>query len=393
MTKVLAIGAISLGISVLYLLWERLAQEWRLKKIPLRVCITGTRGKSSVTRLIAAALREAGYRTLAKTTGSKPVIIFPDGKEREIGRRGSASILEQKEVVRLASRFGVRAIVVELMSIQEECLSTEAARLLKPHLLAITNVRLDHLDLMGSSKSKIARVLASAIRPGCTVFVLEEETRPEFLERAGKIGAKIFRVGGGSIEPGLEFAENVRLATAVSDFVGITSETVSRARRAAKPDFGSLKVWTTTLGTPPREVMLVNGFAANDPESSLAVLSKIQTTALARGKRFIGLFNVREDRGDRSLQWLRALQEESWSPLETIVFVGYYPHALSLKKRLEGLVKARVLADREKEPAALTAGLVSRDPREAMVIGLGNMKGLGQALVEYWEEVGNPGGG
>ncbi|MCK7480234.1 MAG: hypothetical protein M0C28_25450 [Candidatus Moduliflexus flocculans] len=74
--------------------------------VPLRIGVTGTRGKSSVTRLIAAALRGSGRRTLAKTTGSRPMLILPDGTEREIPRPGPATILEQKRLLRIARAEG-----------------------------------------------------------------------------------------------------------------------------------------------------------------------------------------------------------------------------------------------------------------------------------------------
>jgi UDP-N-acetylmuramyl tripeptide synthase len=41
-----------------------------LRAIPIRVHVNGTRGKSSVARLIAAGLRAGDIRTVAKTTGS-----------------------------------------------------------------------------------------------------------------------------------------------------------------------------------------------------------------------------------------------------------------------------------------------------------------------------------
>ena len=43
-----------------------------LKAIPVRIHVNGTRGKSSVTRLIAAGLRQAGMIACAKTTGTLP---------------------------------------------------------------------------------------------------------------------------------------------------------------------------------------------------------------------------------------------------------------------------------------------------------------------------------
>ena len=57
-----------------------LTGEWlihlrALNRIPIRIHVNGTRGKSSVTRLISAGLREAGFAVLGKTTGSDPRIL------------------------------------------------------------------------------------------------------------------------------------------------------------------------------------------------------------------------------------------------------------------------------------------------------------------------------
>ena len=59
-----------------------------LGAVPLRVHVNGTRGKSSVTKAIAALFRELGKKAVGKTTGTLPVVIEPDGTERRIGRRG-----------------------------------------------------------------------------------------------------------------------------------------------------------------------------------------------------------------------------------------------------------------------------------------------------------------
>ena len=74
-------------IIFLYLAAEKILHEKRLKRIPIRIHVNGTRGKSTVTRLIAASLRRVGIRTLAKTTGTIPRLILPDGKEETILRR------------------------------------------------------------------------------------------------------------------------------------------------------------------------------------------------------------------------------------------------------------------------------------------------------------------
>ena len=57
-----------------------------LLKIPTRIHVNGTRGKSSVTRLIAAGIRESGLKTYAKTTGTTPRIIDNKGNDIELDR-------------------------------------------------------------------------------------------------------------------------------------------------------------------------------------------------------------------------------------------------------------------------------------------------------------------
>ena len=53
-----------------YGVWEWRRHARNVARIPIRVHVNGTRGKSSVTRLIAAGLRAGGVRTFAKTTGT-----------------------------------------------------------------------------------------------------------------------------------------------------------------------------------------------------------------------------------------------------------------------------------------------------------------------------------
>ena len=69
---------------------ESIAHRRNLNRIPIRIHVNGTRGKSSVTRLIAAGLRGAGIRTFAKTTGTLPRMILPDGSEIPVDRESAS---------------------------------------------------------------------------------------------------------------------------------------------------------------------------------------------------------------------------------------------------------------------------------------------------------------
>src|SRR5690625_5679954 len=57
--------------------------EWNdhkkhVKALPIRVNVNGIRGKSTVTRLITGIIKEAGYKTIGKTTGTSARLIYWD---------------------------------------------------------------------------------------------------------------------------------------------------------------------------------------------------------------------------------------------------------------------------------------------------------------------------
>lgn len=54
---------------ILHWIFEYRRHKRNVEAIPIRVHVNGTRGKSSVTRLIAAGLRAGGRKTVAKITG------------------------------------------------------------------------------------------------------------------------------------------------------------------------------------------------------------------------------------------------------------------------------------------------------------------------------------
>src|SRR5512137_2539029 len=97
-TREFIVLAACLAGTLLYFGLELFRLERARRRVGRRIAVTGTRGKSGVTRLIAAGLRASGAKVLAKTTGSKPVVILPDGSEREIARAGPPSVREQVRI-------------------------------------------------------------------------------------------------------------------------------------------------------------------------------------------------------------------------------------------------------------------------------------------------------
>jgi gamma-polyglutamate synthase len=390
---------VTVGLVIGYLAVERVRLGRDQAAIPLRIAVTGTRGKSTVARQLAAVLREDGRTVVAKTTGSEAVVVLPDGGERPVKRRGRPSIIEQTRFLRLAATLRADVAVAEVMSIHADNHRVETERLLRPHLVLITNARVDHTDAMGRSPDAVAEVLALDIQPGARVFVPAGECRPAFRERAARVGATLVEVpevgepgpGDEPAEAVVAFPENAALVTAAARWLGVDDGTIRAGIHAARHDLGAVRVWRYDPPAAPVECFLVNAFAANDPESTLRILNLVMRRLGAEAGRCRGLLSLRPDRGDRSAQWLDALNEGALERFASLHVCG--PHARAVRWRLRrgrggtaerdpGHVPVHVL--RDTRPAAIMDAMLREAAPGDVVFGFGNIGGTGAELVEHW---------
>ena len=172
----MGIGIIFLVFSVLVLLglFEALIHRRNLASIPIRIHVNGTRGKSSVTRLIAGGLRAGGIITCAKTTGTLARMILPDASEYPVFRPAGANVIEQVRIVSTAAGYGAKAIVLECMALQPHLQWLCESRFLKASHGVITNARPDHLDVMGPEEKDVALALAGTIPIKAKLFTAEK---------------------------------------------------------------------------------------------------------------------------------------------------------------------------------------------------------------------------
>jgi len=376
------------GVLIVLGALELILHRRRLSRIPIRIHVNGTRGKTSVTRLIAGGLREAGVRCVVKTTGTVPRFVLPNGREVPVYRPGGANIIEQKQAVTMAAAQRAEALVVECMALQPQLQWLSESKLVRATHGVITNARPDHLDVMGPTEDDVAHALGATVPVGGVFFTAERRHRAFFQQVCDDRGTK-FRgseeisspVTDDDLEgfPYLEHKENVELALSVCEELGIDNETALRGMWRAKPDPGAMT--EADVEFFGRRIVFVNGFAANDPISTQYIWEQ----SLRRHRelhRRIAVFNCRSDRADRSEQLAQSYSR--WTQADEVVLLGTGQYIFARAAVKSGLDPTRLVFVDRTHPGDIFEILLGLAGSSALVMGLGNIAGPGLALAEYF---------
>ncbi len=291
-----------------YLVVERARHRRQLAQLPTRIVVNGIRGKSSVTRLIAGALRANDRRTVfAKTTGTAARLIYPNGREVPIRRGlGGVNVIEQIGVVRRAVHAGADTLVIECMAVLPELQQVNQELLIEGDVVVITNVREDHLEEMGPTLDDVARSLSRSMPHRGTVVTAERERLHVLQEEADRRQCNLIAVDPDTVTDAemrrfrwITFKENVALALAVAQLCGVDRATALKGMWQAAPDPGVLRV--DACSHQGRRFAAVNLFAANDPASTLMNIRLLRERRLI-GDRVAVVINCRPDRIERNGQ-------------------------------------------------------------------------------------------
>ena len=306
-------GIVILGLTLLGVViswWiERRDYERRLDKLKIRIYVNGIRGKSTVTRLIAGVLREAGIQTLAKTTGSAAMVILPNGEEIPIRRRSSATIMELFNIAKQYLEKDTEAIVFETMALFPANQTASQELLVKGNINVITNIREDHQDVMGESLEEIADTLSLMIPHNGILITAEDRShlRERLTENAQARGSRLVYSDPNWVTERdltgfnyLSFRENISIGLAVADILGIPRSTAIRGMWNARPDIGVVNIQRTTWKT--KEIVWIPLFAVNDRESTIISVNALQPYYDPSATR-IGILNNRYDRADRAMRF------------------------------------------------------------------------------------------
>ncbi len=146
--------------------------------------VVGTNGKSTATRTIAALLRAEGLRAGAYTsphvTGWSERIQV-DGSdadfERAVARvRPYADGATQFEVLTAAAFGEFREAGVDVAVVEAGLGGRlDATNVIDAPVVLLTNVALDHTDVLGDTREQIAREKLAVVRAGATLVVGEPE--------------------------------------------------------------------------------------------------------------------------------------------------------------------------------------------------------------------------
>jgi poly-gamma-glutamate synthase PgsB/CapB len=371
--------------------WEFHLHQRRIPRVPLRVLVNGTRGKSSVTRLIAGGLRRGGLVTLGKTTGTKPRLITPDGVDHPIHRVGRPNIIEQVMVFRRALELRAEALVTECMAILPPNQTIMQDQLVRSTIGVITNVRADHLDDMGPGLEDVARCLARTIPRDGIVFTAERDHLPLLEEEARRRHARLVAVTGEEVDPAVlrrfsycEHRENIAVALAVCEHAGVPRATALEGMAEAAPDPGVLRLYE--IPHAGHRVLFVNAFAANDPDSYVRIWDLLAPLAAEAGHTTV-IVNCRRDRVQRTESLADLIARRLQAGL--FVLAGEATTPLEVRARALGLRPDRLVNLGGAAAAQVVDGVLARITGDTLVVGIGNIVGLGEEIVAHFAAQGH----
>ncbi|MFC9750306.1 poly-gamma-glutamate synthase PgsB [Streptomyces niveus] len=361
-----------------------------LNRIPSRVLVNGIRGKSSITRLCAGALRGGDLVTVAKTTGTAARFIHPDATEEPVYRKfGIANVVEQIGIVRRAAAYNPDALVIECMAVMPALQEINQSKLIRSTIGVLCNVREDHLAEMGPTLDDVARSLSRSM-PEDGICVTAEKERFDILqEEADARNCQLIYADPETVSDEelrgfswFTFKENVSIALKVAELMGVERETALQGMYDAPPDPGVLSV-ERYLTPDGKRLRFANVFAANDPESTLMNINQLlDLGAIARPLNVV--INCRPDRVERNGQMgeiVPDLQPDK-------VFVIGHPAKSAIDAiPAEWRSRAVDLGGDKRDPEEFMRELLAQLGADSSLVAIGNIHGQGELLLEHLAEL------
>ena len=375
---------------LLYGVVEFRGHQRRVYSIPIRIHVNGTRGKSSVTRLIAAGLRAGGIKTMAKTTGTLPRIIDENGLEIEVIRPSRANILEHLKVIRYFARRQPQALIIECMAVQPEYQWICENKFVHSTLGVITNVRLDHVREMGPSIENIARSLCNTLPRNGIALTTEREMFWLMQRQARRVNCDLIQIPHSTVTTEevkgfdhIEHAENVAVALAACERLGVERRVALEGMYRSHADVGALRVFE--VEQDEKVIQFVYAMAANDPESTMDIWKKTKITIQNMGVVVL-LLHTRADRYDRALQLLEMIQEGMADEFQYLFLTGEKTSNVLAALGRYGIDREKALNLGYATPEHICREAFKRVESVGTIFGMGNVGAGGLDIVKHFRD-------
>ncbi|MFI8106640.1 poly-gamma-glutamate synthase PgsB [Streptomyces sp. NPDC086023] len=362
-----------------------------LNEIPTRVLVNGIRGKSSITRLVAGALRGGGLVTVAKTTGTAARFIHPDATEEPVYRKfGLANVVEQIGIVRRAAAYQPDALVMECMAVMPPLQELNQQKLIQSTIGVLCNVREDHVAEMGPTLDDIGRSLSRSMPHGGICVTAEKERFHVLQQEADARDCQLIYADPDMVTDEelrgfswFTFKENVAIALVVADLLGIERQTALQGMYDAPPDPGVLSV-ERYIAPGDKKLRFGNIFAANDPESTLMNIQQlIDLGAIKRPLNVV--INCRPDRVERNGQMGQIIPDIKPEK----VFVIGHPTKSAIDAIPSEWRDRAVDLGGEREGEEFMHELLGHLGPDSSLVSIGNIHGQGEILLEHLAELPN----
>ncbi|MFE3791612.1 poly-gamma-glutamate synthase PgsB [Streptomyces goshikiensis] len=361
-----------------------------LDHIPQRVLVNGIRGKSSITRLCAGALRGGGLTTVAKTTGTAARFIHPDATEEPVYRKfGIANVVEQIGIVRRAAAYRPQVLVMECMAVMPALQEINQSKLIQSTIGVLCNVREDHVAEMGPTLDDIARSLSRSM-PHDGICVTAEKERFDVLqEEADARNCRLVYADPDTVSDEelrgfswFTFKENVAIALTVAELLGVDRETALQGMYDAPPDPGVLSV-ERYLAPGGKRLRFANVFAANDPESTLMNINQLLDLG-AVDRPLNVVINCRPDRVERNGQMGSIIPE--LRP-DRVFVIGHPARSAIDAIPAEWRDRAVDLGGDHRDGEEFVHELLGHLDASSSLVAIGNIHGQGEVLLEHLAEL------
>jgi len=255
------------------------------RKLDLVIGGWGTRGKSGTERLKAALFEALGHSLVSKSTGCEAMFLYayPFGKTREMflfRPYDKATIWEQYDVVRLATRLSTRVFLWECMALGPDYVRILQHQWMRDDYSTITNTYPDHEDIQGPAGYNIPLVMTEFIPKKGNLVATEEQMLPILESAAGRSGTKFQSVGwkeAGMLAPDIldrfpyeEHPYNIALVLAMAKELGIDPDfALKEMADRVIADIGVLKEYPRAR-VRKRDLQFVSGMSANERFGALS---------------------------------------------------------------------------------------------------------------------------